>query len=127
LFILVALVACVLNLDPIFLADFYPWVRITIPAALLIGLAGKMQASRSVAFATAVIAWIGILAMFLTFVVGAVPGEMSRLLQGPGGPPANSFLFARFALLIGLGVLVTILFARTPGAARRTNPADYFT
>jgi hypothetical protein len=109
LLFLIALVACVLNLDTLFVHDVQLWDRVAIRAGLLVGLAGVLQTNRVVSITTMVIAWASI-GLFIILVIGTlIPGEMTRLAGYPPDQPP-SLLIERFVLLMALGILIAFVF-----------------
>ncbi len=111
LLISIVLIACALNLETISVKSIYVWARVAIPASLLVGLVGAVQTNRPFSIITAVISWVGIGLFFLVAILTLFPGEWARLMPGPQAP-SEAFLVVRFALLIMLGALVTVLFFR---------------
>ena len=121
LFVLIALVACALNLDTLFINDVQLWDRVVIPTALLVGFAGMLQTNRIVSIATMVIAWASI-GLFIVLVIATlIPGEMTRPAEYQLNQ-STTLLVERFVLMMTLGILVAVVFFKL--SRQRTNSVE---
>jgi hypothetical protein len=120
LILLVALAACALNVDPTFVREIYLSGRLIVPAAIVVGVVGTLQNNRVVSVTTAIVAWLGI-AWFIVVAIGTIiPDESIRLTDNPQGP-SGLFLAVRFLLLITLGILIAVLFAKLQLSNRKPS------
>ena len=114
-FFLVALIACILNLDSTFIREIYLSGRIAIPVTILIGVIGSVQKARLLSTISTAVAWMGI-SWFLLAVIGTiVPDESIRLTNTPEWPNV-SFLVIRSVVLLTIGILVAVAFRKLRAA-----------
>ena len=120
LILLIALAACALNFDPTFVREIYLSGRLIVPVAMVVGVVGVLQRNRIVSVTTAIIAWLGIIWFIVVAIGTIIPDESIRATDNPQGP-SGLFLAVRFLLLIALGILIAVLFAKLQLSTRKPS------
>jgi phosphoglycerol transferase MdoB-like AlkP superfamily enzyme len=109
LFVLTAVVACVLNLDRIVIREIHLFARVGIPIAILAGVIGTVQDRRALSSAASAVFWVGIVFLFLVIVGTIAPRDW--VFDPRNTPQPNlTFLALRCLFLISVATLLAVLF-----------------
>jgi uncharacterized membrane protein len=116
LFLLTALVACVLNLDRLMIGEIQLFARIAIPILIFLGLIGTVQDRGPLSSAASVVYWVGIVFLFLVIFGTLVPRDW--IFTPPNTPlPNRTFLVLRGLFLISVATFLVVLFRSLPKAS----------
>jgi hypothetical protein len=103
--ILTSLVALAINIPSIQFDPFYLWIRLGVPALLLVGFSGSLYGLK----VARIVGWIGILVFVRCGVQLVLPGE-GFISGGPDGPPLSQpHLASTQDILVRLAIVVSMV------------------